>query len=433
MLPDTASRTFAIEVVRRLRQAGHAALWAGGCVRDLCMDRQPQDYDVATDAPPEAVRSVFGRRRTIAVGESFGVVIVLGPRGAQQVEVATFRTEGPYLDGRRPDSVRFASPEEDAQRRDFTINGMFYDPLEQRIYDYVGGEKDLHDGVVRAIGEPHERMAEDKLRMLRAIRFAATLDFELDSHTADAVRDMAPEILVVSWERIAQELRKMLVNRHRRRAMRLCQQLGLSAHIFPELSRLLSAPDEHEWTHTLNVLDALRGPPFELTMAVLLHTLPAASHGKRDAPGTAAEVCRRLRLSNHETVRINWLVANQRTLQNAEQQERASLKRVLAHPGAAMLVEMMRASAAAEHVRSADVQFLDDFLEQHTLEDLNPPELVTGADLIAMGLKPSRRFQDLLNRIRDTQLNEQVQTRQEALNLLQGLVASLPPDAAEEE
>ena len=251
-------REFAVDVVRRLQEAGFRALWNGGCVRDFLMGRVPKDYDVATDARPDAVRSLFGHRRTLAVGASFGVIIVLGPKQAGNVEVATFRTEGPYLDGRRPEHVDFASPEEDAQRRDFTINGMFYDPISEQVHDYVGGEKDLAAGVVRAIGRPADRMAEDKLRMLRAVRFAATLDFQLDAATADAVRAMAPEIHVVSAERIAQELKKMLVDPHRRRAIELAHETNLLLEILPELKPVFDASDGVAWEAALRRLRCCR-------------------------------------------------------------------------------------------------------------------------------------------------------------------------------
>ena len=204
------------------------------------MGRVPQDYDVATDGRPEAVRELFGRRRTLAVGASFGVIVVVGSKKSGNIEVATFRTEGPYADGRRPEHVVFSTPEEDAQRRDFTINGMFYDPVAEKVYDYVGGEKDLAAGIVRAIGNPSDRMSEDKLRLLRAVRFAATLEFALEAATADAVRAQAREIRVVSAERITQELRKMLVDLHRRRAMELARQLELLAEIVPELAPALA-------------------------------------------------------------------------------------------------------------------------------------------------------------------------------------------------
>ncbi|MGH7200793.1 MAG: CCA tRNA nucleotidyltransferase, partial [Planctomycetaceae bacterium] len=208
MTASNPQHEFALEVVRRLREAGHQALWAGGCVRDLLLGREPQDYDVATDAVPETVRDLFGRRRTLAVGASFGVIIVRGPQS--EVEVATFRTDLGYSDGRRPDAVAFSTPQEDAQRRDFTINGMFYDPIAERIIDYVGGEEDLKRRIIRAIGRPEDRMAEDKLRMLRAVRFAARFDFAIDPATLTAIQQQARELVIVSAERIAAEMRHIL-------------------------------------------------------------------------------------------------------------------------------------------------------------------------------------------------------------------------------
>lgn len=414
---------FAVDVVRRLQQAGFEAVWAGGCVRDLLMDRQPQDYDVATSAQPTEVRRLF--RRTRAVGESFGVILVIGPRHDEtvlDVEVATFRTEGDYLDGRRPETVEFATAEQDAWRRDFTINGMFFDPVAQRAIDYVGGEEDLKRGMVRAIGEPHDRMREDKLRMLRAIRFAATLDFELDAATERAVRDMAAEILIVSPERIAQELRKMLVNRHRRRAVRLIQQTGLLPHVFPELRSVLLPEVPMKWSHTLNVLEELRDPGFELALAALLHTLPPGDGRSSADDGTVHGVCRRLKLSNREREHVAWLVEHQAALKNAAAQPLATLKHLLASPYRDDLIELVRASAAAAGVESEDVAFVRRFLEEHGPEEIDPPPLITGADLIDLGLAPGPEFQRLLDLVRDAQLNEEIHDREEALQLLRRLI-----------
>ena len=265
-------REFAVEVVQQLRGAGHIALWAGGCVRDFLLGRTPDDYDVATNARPEQVQEVFGRRRTLVIGASFGVIMVLGPKGARtgQVEVATFRTEGPYHDGRRPQHVSFSTPQEDAQRRDFTINGMFFDPVAEEVHDYVGGQQDLKRGVLRAIGEPLQRFREDKLRMLRAVRLATRFAFALDPATALAVREMSAEILIVSHERIAQELKKMLLNQHRARAIELARDLGLLGVIFPELAPVWTGY-HHEtphgnvsprWAKTLRMLDLLEQPGF---------------------------------------------------------------------------------------------------------------------------------------------------------------------------
>src|SRR5437762_5960893 len=206
------ARQFAVDVVRRLRESGHQSLWAGGCVRDQLMGQLPKDYDVATDAVPDRVRDVFGRRRTLAIGASFGVITVLGPEGAGQIDVATFRRDADYSDGRHPDAVTFSDAEHDAQRRDFTINGLFYDPLAEQVIDYVAGQDDLQRRVIRAIGEPLRRIAEDKLRMLRAVRFAARFDFALDEATRAAIVQQAHELIIVSAERVAAELRMNLTH-----------------------------------------------------------------------------------------------------------------------------------------------------------------------------------------------------------------------------
>ena len=429
------TRQFATDVVRQLKDAGYVALWNGGCVRDLMLGRTPKDYDVATDARPDQVRKLFGNRKTLAVGESFGVIIVLGPtKAAGQIEVATFRTEGPYGDGRRPDSVAYATPEQDAQRRDFTINGMFYDPLKETVHDYVGGEQDLGEGVIRAIGDPHDRMTEDKLRMLRAVRFTATLDFRLDERTAAAVREMGEQILVVSWERISEELRKMLVDVHRERALRLCQELGLLAIILPELTDVLptsadggdpatfdsTEPSRREWWHTLHMLGNLEEPSFELAAAALLHSVPSPLDQPRKSAEqgrTVRAICRRLKLSNQETDHICWLVGRLHALDDADSLPLAALKRLLIHPHIGELFQLARRSALAEQRDVEGIDFAAEYLAGTPLEVLNPPELIDGADLQALGLEPGPLFREILTAVRDAQLNEEIATREEALAL----------------
>ena len=411
MTTPSPPREFAVEIVRKLRAAGHTALLAGGCVRDLLLGREPKDYDVATTARPEQVRDLFGHRRTLAVGASFGVIVVVPPRGsgAGQVEVATFRTEGPYQDGRRPESVAFCTPEEDAQRRDFTINGMFYDPIEARVLDFVGGEADLAARVLRAIGDPHARMCEDKLRLLRAVRFTATLDFTLDEVTAAAVREMAGEIVVVSHERIAQELRRMLVDPHRQRAVELCAEVGLLSVILPELREL--ADDEP----TLAMLSLLEPPSFELAFSVLLHSLPAKP--------TIHDICRRLKLSNDETDRIVWLVAHQDDLADAPSQTLARLKRTLAHPDRDDLIALLRVKRLAYSADMQPVLFCDEYLARTSQSVIDPPPLMTGDDLKSLGLKPGPKFKTLLNAIRDAQLNGEIATHEQALTLASTAIA----------
>ena len=235
MILPQEQRRFAVKVVRKLRAAGFEAFWAGGCVRDQLLGRTPKDYDVATNATPPQIRELFGQRRTLAIGAAFGVITVLGPESAGMIEVATFRKDAAYSDGRHPDHVTFSSAQEDAARRDFTINGLFYDPLEEQVIDYVGGQEDLALRRIRAIGEPRERIAEDKLRMLRAVRFSATFDFALEEETQAAIREMADQIDVVSPERIAMEMRRMLVDPSRVAAIRLLLATNLAQVVLPEI------------------------------------------------------------------------------------------------------------------------------------------------------------------------------------------------------
>lgn len=398
-------RDFAIDVVRRLVDTGYEALWAGGCVRDLLLGRPPGDYDVATNATPEQVRKVFGRRGTIPVGESFGVILVRAPQTEHNVEVATFRADLDYEDGRRPTGVVYTTAEEDAQRRDFTINGMFYDPLAHRVIDYVGGEADLGHGLVRAIGDPHDRIREDKLRMLRAVRFAARFEFDLDETTAAAVREMAGEIHVVSVERIAAELKKMLVDRHRHVAVRMLRGIGLLCEVLPGV---MSAFESDE--STARLLDRLRlldEPSFDLAFAALLL-------GSVDGPG-AHLTAKQLKLSNDECDRIGWLVENRPTLDEARRLPLHELKPLLAHDGATELLDLARCDTLATGDDPSDVLFAEDYRRETPGDVLNPPPLVTGKDLIDRGLRPGPRFKELLETIRREQLDERLADRETAL------------------
>ena len=426
---------FAESVVQRLRESGYQALFAGGCVRDLQLGRSPKDYDVATDARPEQVRELFGQRRTLAVGASFGVIVVVPSRserakGIEPVVVATFRTEGPYLDGRRPEQVVFATPEEDAQRRDFTINGMFYDPVDGRLLDYVGGERDLKAGIVRAIGDPQARMTEDKLRLLRAIRFAATFDFRLDEATAAAVRTMADQLVVVSAERISQELRRMLVHENRRRAVDLCAECGLLQVIFPELAdmvRFADASPTSPWDRTRAMLDLLEDPSFELALACLLHALadaPAECEPVTVGLERIRPICHRLRLSNGETVRVIFLVSGQQAFAGIRGDRPSRLKRLCSSKGIRELIELIRVRTVVEGGDLAEVRFVATFLDETPVAVLNPPPLLTGADLIALGLKPGPQFKRLLETVRDAQLDGAISSADEARELAERLHAS---------
>ncbi len=422
MLDSVQQREFAVEVVQRLKQAGFTALWAGGCVRDYLLGKVPKDYDVATSATPEQVRKVFKARKTLDVGASFGVIVVVGSKRAGSVEVATFRSDGNYSDGRRPDSVTFSSPEEDAQRRDFTINGMFYDPLEQKVLDFVGGERDLSQGYIRAIGDPHDRMREDKLRMLRAVRFTAHLEFGLARGTKSAITEMSPQIHVVSVERIAAELRRMLTDQHRHIAIELADEVGLLEQVLPEVierdlnedpavtkpwlggrQRKADAKGQGIGDNVRNMLRLLQEPSFELAFATLT----------RAAPDVGA-ICRRLRFSNEELDKILWLNRHQDALREADKLTLAQLKRLLAHPHRDDLLALTRAALLAENVELHPVLFCERFLETTPPEILNPPPLITGDDLIALGLQPGPRFKQLLDEIRDAQLNCELADHDEA-------------------
>jgi len=426
-------REFAIEVVARLRDAGFRALWAGGCVRDEILGRPPADYDVATDATPEQVMARF--RRTVPVGVSFGVVRVLGPREAGEVEVATFRSDGAYVDGRRPESVTFGSPEEDASRRDFTINGMFLDPLTGDLLDFVGGRDDLDAGVIRAIGDPAARFAEDKLRLLRAVRFAARFGFRIEPQTRMALAEMAPEVRVVAAERLAQELQKILVHPGRARGLALASDLGLVAAILPELVPMKGLPQDKParpggdlWDHTLAVLDLLPpDPSFPLAFAALLHDVgKPPTKGLRDGrvtyynheqvgARTAERIARDLKLANADRERIAWLVEFHQYLGEARSLREAKLKRMLAMPGIEDLLALHRADALATTGDASVVDYCEAYLREEPAGPISPPPLLSGHDLVRHGLKPGPGFKALLEQVYDAQLEGAVRSKKEAL------------------
>jgi len=406
LIPER-QREFAVEVVGKLRRAGFEAYWAGGCVRDRLLGRVPKDYDVATNATPPEIRRLFGRRRTLAVGAAFGVINVLGPKGAGQVEVTTFRRDTGYSDGRHPDNVTFSSAEEDALRRDFTINGLFCDPVEDKVLDFVGGRADLQRGVVRAIGRPAERFAEDKLRMLRAVRFSATFDFALEAQTLHAVRRMASEIAVVSPERIAMEMRRMLVEPGRARGIRLLIDSRLAAAILPELAA--GRPLEP----ILAVLDRLHQPGFPLALGALLYKLV-------DTAG-ARQVCSRWRLSNKETDRVCWLVGQFAVLGDARLMPWSVLQPILVADGVEDLLTLREAAlpgcADAAHCRS---------LLDQAPELLDPPPLLSGNDLRDHGVPSGPQYRRLLKRVRAAQLDREIGTKDEALKLVDRLMKEEP-------
>lgn len=413
-------RQFALEVVQKLRQAGYESYWAGGCVRDQLLGRTPKDYDVATAATPDQVQEQFGRRRTLPIGVAFGVICVLGPKGAGQIEVATFREDKGYSDGRRPDAVAYCSAKEDALRRDFTINGLFYDPIEQRVIDFVHGQEDLQAKVVRAIGDPSLRFEEDKLRMLRAVRFAATFEFALDPATAEVVRRMASEVTVVSAERIAAEMERMLVHPNRAIAFHLLRDTKLLEMILPELEAFFrEKPDRRE--PTFQVFARLE--PIEVTpndgqdrsaMAVALATLLREAIDVE----TIEEICRRWRLSNRVTGRAVWLSKYHRTLAQAKSLRWSELQPILIEPGINDLLCMLEAVSVIEPELCDNLAYCRECLAQPP-EVVNPAPLLDGGDLLRQGIKPGPELGRLLALVRTAQLDGQIATKEEAMRLVE--------------
>ncbi len=410
--PELA-RQFAREVVDRLRRAGWEAYWAGGCVRDELLGRQPADYDVATAAPPDKVREIFGRRRTLAVGAAFGVITVLGPPNAGQVEVATFRTDAAYTDGRHPAGVTFCSAREDAVRRDFTINGLFLDPLTGEIHDFVGGRSDLQAGVIRAIGVPALRFGEDHLRMLRAIRFAAFFRFVIEDETRAALERMRHLVAAVSPERIAAELRGMVSRHGRRQALELLEETGLAGEVLVEVAAFATPADREAWRDSARIIDALDEPDLPLALAVL------ARNHDADAVDRAAA---RLRLANRETAKARWLhegvaQVGSRTARELSSGRWSAVQPLLAAAEARALADLLRARSACGLGDPAAAAWVSAQVVRPRHE-LDPPPLVGGADLLAAGVPSGPAVGAALARIRSLQLDGIVTTRDEALAVI---------------
>ncbi|MGA2964574.1 MAG: CCA tRNA nucleotidyltransferase [Terriglobales bacterium] len=474
------AKQHATEIVRILRQRGYQAYLAGGCVRDLLLNREPADYDVATDATPRQVMQIFPQ--TLAVGEQFGVVLVpfkadttkdtkehegdepartdpfegravpgamggsgkqrclsLSPSLRKSVEVATFRSDVGYSDGRHPDEVRFTKdPREDALRRDFTINGMMLDPATNAILDFVGGRDDLKAGIVRAIGDPERRFAEDKLRMLRAVRFAARFDYRIAPATMSAIQRLAPHIRQVSPERVREELSKMLTEGRARRAFQLLDTTGLLPEVLPEIAAMQGVeqppqyhPEGDVFVHSLLLLEKL--PPAcskTLAWGALLHDV-----GKpptfRVAPDRirfdghvevgvkmAAEICRRLRFSNHETDQILALVENHMRFADVQRMKQSTLKRFLRLPAFDEHLELHRLDCLSSHGNLDSYEYSRQQSQSMPPEAIRPTPLITGQDLIAAGYQPGPRFKEILTAIEDAQLEGRVATRAQAMDVV---------------
>jgi tRNA nucleotidyltransferase/poly(A) polymerase len=413
-----AARAFAVDVVRKLRDAGFQALWAGGCVRDQLLGRQPKDYDVATNARPEQVQQVFGKRKSLAIGASFGVITVIGPKEVGQLDVATFRKDAAYSDGRHPDSVTFSEPHEDAQRRDFTINGLFYDPIADQVIDYVGGQDDLKAGIIRAIGDPCARIAEDKLRMLRAVRFTATFGFQLEDATLNAIREQATELVIVSAERIAAELRRMLTIERRRHAVELLASAQLLEVILPEIKGLHTIA----WEQTLAIIEQIPGATFTQSVAALLRPLAETPPTLQQLADT---VCRRLKLSVDELEQVQRFLREEPILRTCSKLTWPQIQRMLVVPGIEAVLDY---SATVSHVVAGDSGDLDICTRMLALPQhlFNPPQLITGDDLKnLLSLQPGPHFKTILEKVRDTQLDSLINTPEEALALAQKLASQL--------
>jgi poly(A) polymerase len=441
--------TEAIRIARVLREHGHSAYLVGGCVRDLLLGREPADYDVTTSATPDEVMHIFPQ--TYAVGAQFGVVLVPvrqdtanGQPDNYAIEVATFRSDGAYSDGRHPDQIQFSSDARlDVQRRDFTINGMLLHPDSTEILDYVGGREDLQRGVIRTIGEPHQRFTEDKLRMLRAVRFAARFGYTIDGQTFAAIRELASQIHQVSRERVRDEILKMLTEGHARRAFELLDETNLLEQVLPEIKKMQGVeqppqyhPEGDVWIHTLMLLEGLPADCSKtLALGALLHDV-----GKpptfRVAPdrirfdghaeiGTkmAEEICRRFRLSNEDTEQVLSLVANHMRFGDVMKMKESTLKRFFRLPKFEEQLELHRLDCSSSH---RDLSLYDFAKEKfHTLpaEEIRPTPLITGADLIAAGYQPGPQFKELLTAVEDAQLDGSINTKEEAMGLVRGMTS----------
>ncbi|HEV2463126.1 MAG TPA: CCA tRNA nucleotidyltransferase [Acidobacteriaceae bacterium] len=438
-MEKTLAQIAAESIVERLRAGGHEAYFAGGCVRDLLLGHAPADFDVATSARPERVVKLFPR--TFAVGAHFGVILVCDELDGREIvtEVATFRSDGAYSDGRRPDSVRFSDrPEEDVVRRDFTINGMLFDPQMERVLDFVGGREDLKAKLVRAIGDPTQRFEEDKLRMLRGVRFAARFEFAIEPRTEAAMRAHAAQLHQVSRERVRDELTRMLTEGHARRAFELLDRTEVLTQVLPEIDRLHGVeqppefhPEGDVWTHTLMLLGQLpAGASPTLAWGALLHDVgkPATF---QPGPGRirfnghveigvkiAEDICRRLRFSNEEAAQITALVENHMRFGDVKRMKDSTLKRFFRLNDFPEHLALHRMDCLASHGGLELYDFAKSKFEAIPTEEVRPELLLNGRDLIEAGYKPGPEFKRMLAIAEDAQLEGRIHSKQEALALI---------------
>src|ERR1039458_9894996 len=430
------SETLARSIVARLRDAGHQAYLVGGCVRDLLLGRAPKDFDVATDARPDRVSELF--ERSEQVGAHFGVVLVR--ENTAQVEVATFRSDASYSDGGRPDAVRFeADPRQDAMRRDFTINALLLDPDTNQVLDFTGGREDLRRRVVRAIGAPDERFQEDHLRLIRAVRFAARLGFEIEPATMAALQRLHGLIVKVSPERVRDELARILTEGGARRGFELLDETGLLGDILPEVAAMKGVaqppefhPEGDVWTHTLLLLEKLRDPTVTLAAGALLHdvgkppTFRVADRIRFDGHveegvRLAHGILTRLRFSREEMEQVEALIDNHMRFKDVSRMKESTLKRFLRLPDFAEHLELHRLDATGSNQRLDNYDLARGKFEEYSAEHLQPEPLVTGADLIAMGYQPGPQFSLMLHALEDAQLEGRIRTREESMDLVRQL------------
>jgi len=420
-------------VVQRLQNAGFLAFYAGGCVRDALLGLPPKDYDIATSARPKEVQALFPR--TVAVGAHFGVICVL--EGGYPFDVATFRSDEAYVDGRHPTAVTFSTPQLDAERRDFTINGMFFDPIRGAVIDYVHGREDLESGILRAIGDPAQRFREDRLRLLRGVRFAATFGFEVEPATWQAIRENAAEIHVVSAERIREELVRIFTSPTRVRGFDLLDASGLMAQILPEIEALKGCeqppqfhPEGDVYVHTRRMLELLPAQTsIPLVFSVLFHDIgkpatysldPAegrirfSGHDKVGAEMTVA-VMERLRFSREEIDATAEAVTNHMIFKDVQSMRVSRLKRFMARPSFLDELELHRVDCASSHGMLDNYEFLLQKREEFASEPLIPPPLVNGRDVLALGWKPGPKIGEILEAVQTRQLEGTLTNREEAL------------------
>ncbi len=434
-----STRKIATEIAHRLSAAGHVALFAGGCVRDRLLGLEPKDYDIATSARPEEVMEIFPGSNE--VGAHFGVVIVKHRK--LHVEIATFRTDGSYKDGRRPEKVTFSTPEEDAMRRDFTVNGLFENPVSGEVIDYVGGVRDLEKKVLRAIGDPAARFKEDGLRLMRAIRFSTTLGFEIEPMTLAAVRECAHLLARISTERTRDEFSKILTAPRRRVGVELLTETGLMEHVMPEFLKTIGCEQPPQWhpegdvyVHTCIMLEMLESDaPLELCLAALLHDIAKPPCQTRDddtgrirfsghdAVGAvmADEILRRLRYPNDVIAAVVPMVARHMQFMHVQQMRTAKLKRFMAEPTFPKEMELHCVDCGSSNGFTDNYDFLKMKAVEFAAEPLIPPPLVTGKDLIKLGLKPGPRFREILEAIQTEQLEGRILDREPALDYLRKL------------